>query len=210
MINLLIVDDHTIFRAGLVRLLEEERSIGSVTEATDAHSALELVREESFDVVLLDINLPVKSGLELLPALKDVAPRLPVIMLSMYSAEQYALRAYEAGASAYVSKDMDAEVLMAAIRKVASGGRYITPDIAEQMLRKIDAVPGESPHLQLSAREFEVMTRIASGVSLTSIAHELHLSVKTVSTYRTRLLTKLGLDGNAELVRYALQHRLID
>ncbi|WP_233899517.1 response regulator [Pseudonocardia dioxanivorans] len=206
----MIVDDHTIFRAGLVRLLEEGCSVDSVAQATDAQGALELVREQPFDAVLLDINLPVKSGLELLPALRAVAPRLPVIMLSMYSAEQYALRAYEAGASAYVSKDMDADVLMAAIRKVVSGGRYITPDVADQMLRKIDAVPGNSPHLQLSEREYNVMIRIATGTSLTSIAQEMHLSVKTVSTYRTRLLTKLGLDGNVELVRYALQHRLID
>ncbi|AII10406.1 MULTISPECIES: response regulator [Rhodococcus] len=210
MINVLLVDDHTIFRAGLVRLLEEDRSIDSVMQAADGTTALKLIREHSFSVVLLDINLPVRSGLELLPAIARIAPHLPVIMLSMYSAKQYALRAFEAGASGYVSKDMDAEVLIAAIRKVVAGGRYITPDVAEQMLENVDVLQSENRHLTLSEREYSVMMQIANGVSLTAIAQEMHVSIKTVSTYRSRLLKKMGLDGNAALVQYAVRNRLID
>ncbi|MDH6289671.1 two-component system invasion response regulator UvrY [Rhodococcus opacus] len=210
MINVLLVDDHTIFRAGLVRLLEEDRSIDSVMQAADGTTALKLIREHSFSVVLLDINLPVRSGLELLPAIARIAPHLPVIMLSMYSAKQYALRAFESGASGYVSKDMDAEVLIAAIRKVVAGGRYITPDVAEQMLENVDVLQSENRHLTLSEREYSVMMQIANGVSLTAIAQEMHVSIKTVSTYRSRLLKKMGLDGNAALVQYAVRNRLID
>ncbi|MFE7422537.1 response regulator [Rhodococcus sp. NPDC057529] len=210
MINVLLVDDHTIFRAGLVRLLEEDRSIDSVMQAADGTTALKLIREHSFSAVLLDINLPVRSGLELLPAIARIAPHLPVIMLSMYSAKQYALRAFESGASGYVSKDMDAEVLIAAIHKVVAGGRYITPEVAEQMLENVDVLQSENRHLTLSEREYSVMMQIANGVSLTAIAQEMHVSIKTVSTYRSRLLKKMGLDGNAALVQYAVRNRLID
>ncbi|MFC9871779.1 response regulator [Nocardia salmonicida] len=210
MINVLLVDDHTIFRAGLVRLLEEDRMIESVTQAEDGSAALRQLRERAFDVALLDINLPVRSGIELLPSIQRVAPDLPVIVLSMYSAKQYALRAFEAGARGYVSKDMDADLLIEAIHKVASGGRYITPDVAEQMLEKIGSLQGEDRHLQLSEREFAVMLKIANGVSLTAIAQEMHISVKTVSTYRSRLLKKMGFEGNAALVQYAMRNRLID
>lgn len=215
MIDVLLVDDHTIFRAGLVRLLEEDRSIDSVMQAADGATALKLIREHAFSVVLLDINLPVRSGLELLPAIARVAPHLPVIVLSMYSAKQYALRAFEAGARGYVSKDMDADVLVAAIHKVVAGGRYITPEVAEQMLKNVDVLQSENPqsedrHLALSEREYSVMIRIANGVSLTAIAQEMHVSIKTVSTYRSRLLKKMGVDGNAALVQYAVRNRLID
>lgn len=210
MIDVLLVDDHTIFRAGLMRLLEEDRRIRTVAQADDGASALRLLRERSFDVVLLDINLPVRSGIELLPSLQRLAPQLPVIVLSMYSAKQYALRAFEAGARGYVSKDMDAELLLEAIHKVVEGGRYITPEVAEQMLEKLDSLQGEDRHLQLSEREYAVMIKIANGVSLTSIAQEMHISIKTVSTYRSRLLKKMGLDGNAALVQYAMRNRLID
>lgn len=210
MINVLLVDDHTIFRAGLVRLLEEDRSIDSVMQAADGTTALKLIREHSFSVVLLDINLPVRSGLELLPAIARIAPHLPVIILSMYSAKQYARRAFESGASGYVSKDMDADVLIAAIHKVVAGGRYITPEVAEQMLENVDVLLSENRHLTLSEREFSVMMQIANGVSLTAIAQEMHVSIKTVSTYRARLLKKMGLDGNAALVQYAVRNRLVD
>ncbi|QSE88018.1 response regulator transcription factor (plasmid) [Rhodococcus pseudokoreensis] len=210
MIDLLLVDDHTIFRAGLVRLLEEERDIGTVMQASDGATALNLVRTHHFDAVLLDINLPVRSGLEFLPSFRVAAPQLPVIVLSMYSAQQYALRAYEAGASGYVSKDMDAEVLVAAIHKVVEGGRYITPEVAEKMLEGIGALQGENRHLRLSEREFAVMIEIANGSALTAIAQDMHVSVKTVSTYRSRVLKKLGLDSNAALAQYTLRNRLVD
>lgn len=210
MIDVLLVDDHTIFRAGLARLLEEDHDIGSVLQTADGAAALKLLREQSVDVMLLDVNLPTRSGIELLPSIQKVAPRLPVIVLSMYSAKQYALRAYEAGARGYVSKDMDAAILLDAIHKVVNGGRYVSPDVAEQMLETIDSLHGEDRHLQLSEREYAVMIKIANGVSLTAIAQELHVSIKTVSTYRSRLLKKLGLDGNAAVVQYAMRNRLID
>lgn len=210
MINALLVDDHTIFRAGLVRLLEEERTIGSVTQAADGTTALKLIREQPFHVVLLDINLPVRSGLELIAPIHRIAPQLPVIILSMYSAKQYAMRAYEAGAKGYVSKDMDAEILVDAIHKVVQGGRYITPEVAETMLDNIDALQGEDRHLKLSEREYSVMIQIAGGTSLTAMAQDMHVSVKTISTYRSRLLKKMGLEGNAALIQYAIRNRLID
>ncbi len=210
MIRVLLVDDHTIFRAGLVRLLEDDGTTYSVMEASDGPTALKLIREHPFDAVLLDINLPVRSGLDLLPSIQAIAPHLPVVILSLYSAKQYALRAYEAGASGYVSKDMDADDLLAAIRKVVEGGRYISPAVAEAMLTQRGTVQTSEPHLHLSDREYDVMLRIAGGQSLTAIGQALHLSVKTISTYRSRLLTKLGLDSNAALVQYAIRHRLID
>lgn len=210
MVDVLLVDDHTIFRAGLVRLLEEDRDIGSVTQAADGASALKLLRERPIDVILLDINLPVRSGIELLPSIQAIAPQVPVIVLSMYAAKQYALRAFEAGARGYVSKDMDAELVLDAIHRVANGGRYVTAEVAEQMLENIDSLRGEGRHEQLSEREYAVMIKIANGISLTAIAQDLHLSIKTVSTYRSRLLRKLGLDGNAAVVQYAMRNRLID
>ena len=210
MVEVLLVDDHTIFRAGLIRLLDEEPQITSITEAADGNAALEQIRAKRFDVVLLDINLPVRSGLELIEPIHRLAPNLPVLVLSMYSATQYALRAFESGAQGYVSKDMESTELVAAITKVVRGGKYITPEVAEKMLEKIDAYHGDDRHLELSNREFAVMVRIASGTSLTATAEELHLSVKTVSTYRSRLLRKMGLDNNAALIHYAIRNRLID
>lgn len=208
--DVLLVDDHTIFRAGLVRLLQEERDIDVVAQASDGATALRLLRERPFDAILLDINLPVRSGLELLPSIRSVAPGVPVVILSMYSAKQYALRAFEAGASGYVSKDMDADELAASIRHVVAGGRHITPEVAEKMLESIGALRGPERHLRLSEREYAVMIRIASGVRLTAISEEMHLSVKTISTYRSRVLRKMGMDSNAAMVQYALQNHLID
>lgn len=210
MIRILLVDDHTMFREGLKRLLVEQDGFSVVAEASDSAAAMALLRKAAFDVVLLDVNMPGRSGLELLPSIRAEHPRLPVVVLSMYPAEQFAMRAFQSGAAGYVTKDMDAMELVAAIRKVAGGGRYLTAAVAERVLEGLGGDPDGVAHRQLSSREYEVMLLIVRGTRLTAIGRQMFLSVKTISTYRTRILRKLGLESNAELARYALQHHLID
>lgn len=210
MIRLLLVDDHTIFREGLKRLLTPDEGFEVLAEAGDVAEALRRVREQSFDVVLLDVNMPGRSGLEMLPSFRAERPQLPIVVLSMYPAEQYALRAFQAGAAGYVTKDMDARELIESIRKVARGGRYMSTAVVEQLLDGKDRMSATAPHLQLSSREYEIMLLIVRGVRLTEIGRQMFLSVKTVSTYRARILKKLALASNAELARYALQQHLID
>lgn len=210
MIRLLLVDDHTIFRQGLTRLLAEQEGFDVVAEASDAADALRRVREEEFDVALLDVNMPGRSGLEMLPSFRAERPSLPIVVLSMYPAEQYALRAFQAGAAGYVTKDMDAGDLIDSIRKVAKGGRYMTPAVVEQLLDAKERTTDVAAHRQLSSREYEIMLLIVRGTKLTEIGRQMFLSVKTVSTYRTRILKKLGVSSNTELARYALQNRMVD
>lgn len=210
MIRLLLVDDHTIFREGLKRLLTLDEGFEVLAEAGDVAEALRRVREQPFDVMLLDVNMPGRSGLEMLPSFHAERPQLPIVVLSMYPAEQYALRAFQAGASGYVTKDMDARELIESIRKVARGGRYMSTAVVEQLLDGKDRMSNKAPHLQLSSREYEIMLLIVRGVRLTDIGRQMFLSVKTVSTYRARILKKLALTSNAELARYALQQQLID
>ncbi len=210
MIRLLLVDDHTIFRQGLKRLLAEQEGFDVVAEASDASDALRRVREEEFDVALLDVNMPGRSGLEMLPSFRAERPSLPIVVLSMYPAEQYALRAFQAGAAGYVTKDMDAGDLIDSIRKVAKGGRYMTAAVVEQLLDAKERATDGAAHKQLSSREYEIMLLIVRGTKLTEIGKQMFLSVKTVSTYRTRILKKLGVSSNTELARYALQNRMVD
>ena len=210
MIRLLLVDDHTIFRQGLKRLLAEQEGFDVVAEASDASDALRRVREEEFDVALLDVNMPGRSGLEMLPSFKAERPSLPIVVLSMYPAEQYALRAFQAGAAGYVTKDMDAGDLIDSIRKVAKGGRYMTAAVVEQLLDAKERATDDAALKQLSSREYEIMLLIVRGTKLTDIGKQMFLSVKTVSTYRTRILKKLGVSSNTELARYALQNRMVD
>jgi len=206
MIRVLIVDDHTIFRDGLKRLLAEEDDISVTGETADASDALRLLRAHSYDVVLLDVNLRGRSGLDVLPSIRAEWPRLPVIVLSMYPAEQYALRAFEVGASGYVAKDMDYKTL--AIRQAASGGRYFPAEISDKAVSAM--ARGEDLHDKLSPREHQIMMLMVQGTRLTDIATQLIVSVKTISTYRQRILQKLKVGSNAELVQYAIRHRLID
>jgi DNA-binding NarL/FixJ family response regulator len=210
MIRLLLIDDHTIFRQGLKRLLAEQDGFDVVAEAGDASEALGRLREQSFDVALLDVNMPGRSGLEMLPSLRAERPTMPVVVLSMYPAEQYALRAFLAGASGYVTKDMDAIELVDSIRNVSKGKRYMTPAVASCLLDGFDRVSDAAPHQQLSSREYEIMLLIVRGIRLTEIGRQMFLSVKTVSTYRSRILKKIGVSSNAELARHAVEHRLID
>lgn len=208
MIELLVVDDHTIFRAGIRRLMSDEADIRVTGEAADSAGALAAIRSRHFDVVLLDIHLGARNGLETLAALRAEKPRLPVIMLTMYAEAQYARRALHAGASAYLSKDVSHEELLRAVRHVAGGGIYVTPGFAA--LGPSAAPGGAPPHESLSPREMQVMLKIAAGVPLTEIGVQMCVSVKTIGTHRHRILEKLGVTSNAELVQYAVRHGLID
>jgi two-component system invasion response regulator UvrY len=208
-IKLLIADDHNIFRAGLKRILADTPDIQVAAEAGSGHEALDLMRREDWDAILLDINLPGKSGLDVLKQIKKEKPDLPVLILSMYPEEQYAVRAIKIGAAGYLSKGADADELIIAIRKAAGGGRYASRTLADHLLHSLYG-SGQQPHASLSDREYLVYRHIVAGKSLTEIAQALALSIKTISTYRTRLLEKMGMANNAELIRYALEYRLFD
>ncbi|HOM12685.1 MAG TPA: response regulator transcription factor [Rubrivivax sp.] len=206
MIELLIVDDHTIFRAGLQRLISDEPDLRVTGEAADGASALALLRLQRFDVVLMDINMGARNGLETLAAIRIEWPRLPVIMLSMYVQAQYAKLALRSRANAYLSKDTAPDELLRAIRHVAQGGVYVGAGLA---LLQGDA-DAAVPHQALTPREMQVMLDIARGVPLTEIGTRLCISVKTVGSHRSRILDKLGIHSNAELVQYAMRHGLVD
>lgn len=208
MIRVLIVDDHTIFREGLKRLLADEDDICVAGETADAQEALGRLRESVYDVLLLDVNLRGRSGLDVLPSIRAEWPRLPIVMLSMYPAEQYALRAFQLGATGYVAKDMEPDALVLSIRQAAAGGRYFPAEISDKTLATV--ARGETLHESLSPRERQIFLLMVQGARLTDIAQQLIVSVKTVSTYRARILQKLKAGSNAELVQYAIHHRLID
>jgi len=204
-LRLLVVDDHTIFRAGIVRLMLDEPDICVTGEAADGAAALALVRSHQYDVVLMDINMGARNGLDTLAALRAEFTRLPVIMLSMYVEPQYARLAHKARANAYLSKDVGTDELLRAIRHVAGGGIWVTPAFGGTP----DMAPA-APHGALSPREMQVMLKIAQGVSLTEIGARLCVSVKTIGSHRSRILDKLGLASNAEVVQYAMRHGLVD
>lgn len=207
MIDLLVVDDHTIFRAGIARLMSDEPDVRVTGEAADAASALAMIRANRYGVVLLDINLGARNGLETLGTIRAEQPRLPVIMLSMYVEAQYARLALRSRANAYLSKDTSPDELLRAIRHVAQGGVYVSAGFEALEPRG----GGDAPaHRALSPREMQVMQKIARGVPLTEIGVQMCVSVKTISTHRSRILEKLGLASNAELVQYALRHGLVD
>lgn len=210
MIKILIVDDHAVVRDGVKKIFEELHGAASFGEAAGAAEALELARERDWDVVLLDLSLGGRSGLEVLRGLKQLRPKLPVLILSMYTEEQYARRAFKAGAAGYVTKDSPREELLRAVRKVTAGGRYVSPTLAEQLVADLERGTDRPPHEALSDREFEVMLLIASGKTVSEIAAQLSLSDKTVSTYRARILAKMDMKTNAELTRYAIQNDLVD
>lgn len=206
MINLLVVDDHAIFRAGLRRLLSDESDMRVAAEASSGNEAMEMIRATRFDVIVLDINMTGRSGLDTLSAVRAEFPRLPVLMLSMYVEPQYTLMAMRANANAYLSKDTNPAELTTAIRRVAAGGHYMAVGAPTRM----DLDERQVAHESLSQRERHIMMKIVSGHSLTDIGVQMSLSVKTVSTYRSRMLRKLNITSNAELVQYAMRHGLID
>jgi DNA-binding NarL/FixJ family response regulator len=210
MIRVVIADDHQILREGLKQLLLAAGDLDVVGEASDGHEVIERIRALDFDVLLLDLSMPGKSGMELIRQVKTERPKLRILVLSMHEEHQYAVRAIRAGASGYLTKESAASQLVVAIRKVAAGGAFISAEVAEHLAH--DAMPhavDRPRHAALSDREFQVFTRLVSGESVTDIAAALHLSAKTISTHKARLMEKLGIDNNAELVRYAVEHRLV-
>ena len=211
MIKVLIADDHAILRAGLKHLLSEYPDIVVAGEAGNGHEALAKAQTEHWDVLVLDMTMPGKSGIEIIKQLKQLVPKLPILILSMHKEDVYAVRALKAGASGYLCKDNAEDQLVAALRKLASGGLYITATVAEKLA--LDVLHGDSqdtlPHTRLSDREYQIFQSIVTGGSITDIAQQLNLSVKTVSTHKTHIMEKMGCANVAELVRYAIQYELL-
>jgi two-component system, NarL family, invasion response regulator UvrY len=210
MTKILIADDHELLRRGLKTILVEAFPDLVVGEATDARQALEAVEKKAWDVVLLDINMPGRSGLDALQDIKRVRPQMPVLVLSVFPEKDYAIRAFKLGAAGYVSKQSASGELLAAIRKALAGGRYVTPLLAEALAATVAGATPAVPHEMLSNRELQVLRLVALGKPLKEIASELSLSEKTIGTYRMRISQKLGLSTNVELARYAIQHKLVE
>ena len=208
-IDVLLVDDHTIFRSGLKRLFLDEPDLHAADEARNGTEAMEKIRQRRFDLVLLDINMEGRSGLEVLAGIRTELPRLPVLMLSMYPEQQYALLAIQSGANGYIAKDAEPAELLRAIRRVAGGGQYLSPQAAPGVQMQLDGRDERPAHQRLTVREHQIMLMIVKGKSLTEIGEEMLISVKTVSTHRSHLLAKLGVSSNAELVLYAVRQGLI-
>jgi two-component system invasion response regulator UvrY len=208
MIRVIIVDDHPVVRRGLKQIIAAEQDMQVVGEAENAREALGVIRETPCDAVVLDITLPDASGLDVLSRLKSERPTLPVLIMSIHDEEQYALRVLKARASGYLMKNSIPEELIKAIRKITSGGKYISPSIAERLASEF-ASPEQALHEKLSAREFQILCLIASGKSLKEIGDVLYISGKTVSSYRSRILEKMSMSTNADLTRYALEHHLV-
>ena len=208
-IRLLVADDHSVVRRGVRQIVEEYPDLRITSEASNGAEVIELVRGGSCDALILDLNMPGPSGLEVLRMVKSLSPQLPILVLSMHAQEQYAARLLKAGATGYLQKESAPEELVCAIRKICSGERYFRSDQAEEFIEQMDQFD-QAPHESLSNREFEVLRRIASGKTVSQIAEALNLSVKTVSTYRTRLLDKMRMKTNAELTHYAIKNRLVE
>lgn len=208
--KILIIDDHAVVRDGIKRILNRHTHDVTFGEAGTGPDAIALVSEEAWDVAVLDISLAGRSGLEVLKEIKRLRPRLPVLILSMHSEEQYARRAFRAGAAGYITKDSPRTELIMAVNKVANGGRYVSPALAEELVIDFEKGADRPAHEILSDREFEVMQLISVGKSVSEISGLLFLSESTVRTYRTRILEKLGLKSNAELIHYAIQNSLIE
>jgi two-component system, NarL family, invasion response regulator UvrY len=209
-LNILVVDDHAIVREGLKSILAKAEILNVIGEAGNAPDAMTLLRKQPCDLVLLDLSLPGKTGVDLLKMIHDEFPKVRVLILSTYPEDQYAVRVLKLGASGYLTKESAPELLIQAIRKVASGGKYVSPAMAERLLDEIGSDGQHAPHELLSDKEFEVFKLIAMGKSLTDIADGMHVSIKTISTHRTRILEKTGFKANADFTRYALQHGLIE
>ena len=208
--RILLVDDHAVVRDGIKKMFDDRAGTVTFGEADSPHAALKLVEEEEWDIVVLDLSLGARSGLEVLKDVKKMRPRLPVLILSMHSQEQYARRAFKAGASGYLSKDCSRDELLRAIQRVIGGGKYVSVALAEKLVFDLERGSDGAPHETLSDREFEVLRLIASGKTVTEIAEILSLSDKTISTYRARILEKMGMKTSAELTHYAIQNKLAE
>lgn len=208
--KILLADDHAVVRHGLKQILAEEYQRAAYGEARNAQEALDLIWKEHWDIVILDITMPGRSGLEVLREIKRSKPRLPVLVLSMHPENQFAVRVLKRGAAGYMTKESAAEELVGAVKKIMGGGRYVSTSLAEKLATYVSSDSQKPPQELLSDREFQVLRLIASGKIVSEIARELSLSVKTISTYRTRILQKMGLRNNAELMHYAMQHQLVE
>ncbi len=208
--KILIADDHVVVRRGLRQVLSEQEGLDVVGEAWDAPSTLELVHELDWDLLVLDVSMPGRSGIEVLKLVKQEYPGRPVLILSMHPEEQFAVRAFKAGASGYLTKESASEELVAAVKRVSHGEKYVSSTLANCLINALN-LPGEPiRHQLLSDREYEVMRLLAVGKTVSEIADQLYLSVKTISTHRTHILEKLHLKNNAELMRYAMMHKLVE
>jgi two-component system invasion response regulator UvrY len=208
-LRILIADDHTIVREGLKRVLETTQDHWAITEASSGFEAMEVMRRQPIDLAIVDLSMPGMNGLELIKRSKAEFPGIRVLVLSMHAEDQYAMRAFKAGAKGYVTKDMAATELISAVRKVALGGTYVSSSMAESVVLRLNGSADEPRHAQLSNRELEVLKRLVAGERPTQIADALHLSVKTVSTHKTHIQEKMQLPSMAALIRYCMEHQLV-
>ncbi len=208
-VRILVVDDHPSFRRGVKDILEEGFDGAKMAECGNAQEMLDRIREAKYDLVVMDISMPGRSGPEVLKELKQLAPNVPVLILSMHPEDQYAIRMFKAGAAGYLTKASAPEELVQAAKKVMAGGQYVSASVGEALAMTVRTGVDKMPHERLSDREYEVLCLIASGKTVSDIAEEVHLSVTTISTYRARILDKMNLKNNAELTRYAMQHGLV-
>jgi DNA-binding NarL/FixJ family response regulator len=206
--RVLLVDDHTLMRDGLKRILKAEHGDWFIAEASSGFEAIDMIRQDRFDLAIVDLSMPGMSGIDLIRRLKAERPEIRVLVLSMHAEEQYAMRAFNAGASGYVTKDSAPTELITAVNKIVSGGAHVTSSLAERVIQQLNGHVAVPRHAHLSDRELEVLRRLVAGRRLVEIATELHLSVKTISTHKTRIQEKLGLDSLAALVRYGLENQL--
>ena len=210
MIRILIADDHAIVRAGLKQFIADQADMEVSAEASSGSEAIAAVRARDFDVVLLDISMPDKNGIDTLKTLKHVKPELPILMLSAYAEDQYAVNLLRAGAAGYLNKEAASTQLVGAIRTVVHGRKYVSPSLAQILADGVSGDADRPLHAELSQREFQIFCKLAAGAAVSKIADELNLSVKTVSTYRTRILEKMAMKSNADLTYYAIKNRLIE
>jgi len=209
-LEVLVADDHAIIRDGLRKILADTDDLVVAGEAANGQAVMELVRAREWNLLVLDISMPGRNGLELIKMIQNECPKLPILVFSMHPEEQYAVRAIRAGASGYLSKEGDTDLLLPAMRKVAAGGMFISPHVAELLAGDQSPLSDHPPHMLLSDREFDVFSRIVRGIALTAIAEDLSLSVKTVSTHKSHILAKMKMSTQVDLVRYAIDQRLTD
>lgn len=209
MIDILIVDDHAIVREGLNTILKFEKNFNVAGMAKNSAEALKFVANKKLDVIILDISLPGRSGLEIIKEVKKIQPAIKILMLSIYPEDRFAIRAFKAGASGYLTKEMAPEMIVEAIRKLSTGGKYITPAIAERLADELNELSEKTPHERLSDREFDVMCLIGLGKSLIEIAEKIGISDRTVSTYRTRIIKKMNLKSNSDIIQYVIDNGLV-
>ena len=210
MINILIVDDHLIVREGIKRIIDDTLDIRTLAEASSGKEAMDLIFKNKYDLILLDISMPKQNGLQTLKLIKKHDKTIPVLMLSMHSEEQYALRSIKAGASGYMTKDTASSQLVTAIRKINKGRKFISKEVAELLTTDLYHDDEKDPHEYLSDREFEILKMIARGMTTKTIAEEISISPKTVSTYRSRILDKLNMRNNADIIHYVIDYKLND